>query len=330
MKRSNRRREPLQGVRTHWGLRFGVSHAVVLIGLITGGLLAAFFLGFRVGKKEQFDAYASLSLERFPRLPITEEVSSRNVSERLVEEVYEKLQRPPVSVAKDGTETGELDLKPVRIVPMAEVASSEERVSDVIEVKEPKLISAEQAEVQSVEEGSKEHGETVQALRVEERKVRTVMTLDRLADADGDQGSRASSKIPNETRENVLKELPVDAPSVKLRDPRAPTVNAASVSSQKHDSGSVSESLRSGWYVQLAAFESETEAKELHSLLRQNGFRDSYIQEALVKKRQYFRVLVGPEENSVLAKRLKEQLLREPYLMKEPYKGFKPYLKKVD
>jgi cell division septation protein DedD len=303
----------------------------VLIGLITGGLLAAFFLGFRVGKKEQFDAYASLSLERFPRLPITEEVSSRNVSERLVEEVYEKLQGPSVTLAKDKTVTDELDLKPVKIVPMSEVAASEEKepsaVSDVIEVQEPNLISSEQPEIQSVEKGSKEHGEKVQPLRDKELKARTVMTLDRLADVDGNQGSPASSTISNETRVDALKEVPVDVPSVKLR---APTVNAASVSSQKHDSHSASESLRSGWYVQLAAFESATEAKELHSLLRQNGFRDSYIQEALVKKRQYFRVLVGPEENSVLAKRLKEQLLREPYLMREPYKGFKPYLKKVD
>jgi cell division septation protein DedD len=151
------------------------------------------------------------------------------------------------------------------------------------------------------------------------------MTLDRLA-ADVD-ANEASSDVSGEEREGMVQETSVDGPAVKLR---APNVNAVSASSRNYDSPSASESLRSGWYVQLAAFESKTEANELLALLRQNGFRDSYIQEAIVKKRRYFRVLVGPEENSVLAKRLKEQLLRESYLMREPYQGFKPYLKKVD
>ena len=328
MKRSNRSREPLQGVRTHWGLRFGVSHAVVLIGLITGGLIAAFFLGFRVGKKEQFDTYASLSLERFPRLPITEEVSSRNVSERLVEEVYEKLQRSPVTSVKDKMVSDELDLKPVTIVPMPEVTALEEQepsaVSGLNEVKEPQLTYSGQPEAHSVKDDSGRVREKIQTVDGEGRKTRTLMTLDRLANSEV---SRVSNDIASDTGEGVSKRAPVDVSSVKLR---APTVNTANVSSEKVDSQSASESLRSGWYVQLAAFESETEAKELHSLLTQNGFRDSHIQEAIVKKRQYFRVLVGPEENSILAKRLKEQLIREPYLMREPYQGFKPYLKKVD
>jgi cell division septation protein DedD len=301
----------------------------VLIGLITGGLLAAFFLGFRVGKKEQFDAYASLSLERFPRLPITEDVSSRGVSERLVEEVYDKLQRPPATSAEDSTSAAELELKPVKIVPMPEIAEFEEKevlsVSDGIEVKERELISPEQPEVQTVEQGLEKVREEMQASRIGDRKKRTVMTLDRLA-ADVD-ANEASSDVSGEEREGMVQETSVDGPAVKLR---APNVNAVSASSRNYDSPSASESLRSGWYVQLAAFESKTEANELLALLRQNGFRDSYIQEAIVKKRRYFRVLVGPEENSVLAKRLKEQLLRESYLMREPYQGFKPYLKKVD
>ncbi|MCB0319597.1 MAG: SPOR domain-containing protein [Bdellovibrionales bacterium] len=81
--------------------------------------------------------------------------------------------------------------------------------------------------------------------------------------------------------------------------------------------------LNVGWYVQVAAPTAEGDARRLVAKLRGSGFRESRVQEATVNGVRYYRVLVGPETNSVLAQRLLGQVAREPYI------SGKPYLKRV-
>lgn len=80
----------------------------------------------------------------------------------------------------------------------------------------------------------------------------------------------------------------------------------------------VEASLPSGWFVQVAAPESRSDANSLIEKLRSNGFKAS-IEVALIREQQYYRVLVGPESNKELAERLLKQVTREPYLQGTPF-----------
>ncbi len=77
-------------------------------------------------------------------------------------------------------------------------------------------------------------------------------------------------------------------------------------------------SLPSGWFVQVAAPESRSDANSLIEKLRSNGFKAS-IEVAVIREQQYYRVLVGPESNKELAERLLKQVTREPYLQGTPF-----------
>ncbi len=77
--------------------------------------------------------------------------------------------------------------------------------------------------------------------------------------------------------------------------------------------------IQAGWYVQVAAPGVESEARTLVGKLASNGFRGSRIQVATVRGKQYYRVLVGPEDTAVLAERLLKQLSREAYITGKPY-----------
>ncbi len=76
--------------------------------------------------------------------------------------------------------------------------------------------------------------------------------------------------------------------------------------------------ILSGWFAQVAAPKRRSDADELSSKLKGSGFKVS-IETASVRGEDYFRVLVGPEENRDQATRLVSQLKRERYLQGEPF-----------
>jgi len=333
MNRSEKRDSSFSDGRSHWGLRLGISHAVIVIGLITGGLLASFFLGFRVGKKEQFDTYASVSLERFPRLPIADGGDVKQVSERMVDEVYDELQDLSTINQEDmlphnKDSESSLDLKPVKIVPlqkvinekttadMAKNSSADSSTTALVSDKKVKgeLTPAQKQQLVSAAgllRRDKARSQTLGTLvDGEDQALDKVITADTRRDpTSGDQITNAGVKLQPPVEQKVVASLPKSSAAVVRESGIKP--------------------LSKGWYVQLAAFETEADANQLQSLLIQNGFRDAHIQEARVKERRYFRVLVGPEDKPILAERLKQQLERESYLSRDPYRGFKPYLKKI-
>ncbi|RMD87743.1 MAG: SPOR domain-containing protein [Candidatus Dadabacteria bacterium] len=68
--------------------------------------------------------------------------------------------------------------------------------------------------------------------------------------------------------------------------------------------------LRKGWYVQIKTVGSAQNAASLAEKLKRSGYR-AIVQYAKVRGATYYRVLVGPEENERLAKRLLVELKRE-------------------
>ncbi|MEZ4753668.1 MAG: SPOR domain-containing protein [Bdellovibrionota bacterium] len=73
-----------------------------------------------------------------------------------------------------------------------------------------------------------------------------------------------------------------------------------------------------GWYTQVAAPRNISDAHPLALKLKNSGF-SVIIERALVRGDEYFRILVGPEANKILANRLLEQVKRESYISGEPF-----------
>ncbi|MCB0319122.1 MAG: SPOR domain-containing protein [Bdellovibrionales bacterium] len=97
---------------------------------------------------------------------------------------------------------------------------------------------------------------------------------------------------------------------------QAPVENSALAGVAKGDF--IRSVIPRGWYAQLAAPRIVSDANTLANKLRSSGF-PVMIEKAVVRNQEYFRVLVGPEQNKTLANRLLEQIKREPYISGEPF-----------
>jgi len=76
--------------------------------------------------------------------------------------------------------------------------------------------------------------------------------------------------------------------------------------------------LSKGWFVQVSAPALESDAESLSKKLKASGFA-VIIEKAKVQERNYYRVLVGPEEVRLASERMLMQLLREKYIDKTPF-----------
>jgi len=73
-----------------------------------------------------------------------------------------------------------------------------------------------------------------------------------------------------------------------------------------------------GWFAQVAAPKKKSDADSIASRLKASGFQVS-IETADVRGEEYYRVLVGPEDNRAQADRLVSQLSRENYIQGVPF-----------
>jgi hypothetical protein len=264
-------------------------------------------------------------------MPIPDEERGQEVPERLVEEVYAKLQNSSPNSSDDlrAASTPPPALQPLKVVPLQR--RNGDTLGDLQGKREKPRKRRNQAEAKNDPQG--------------------VMKQERSKISEATPTPTPSKVVPSrakpQTRTETLGGLfelsnatPTPTPVVRNRvsqagarrggsdatrlvAPRAIAPTPLPVKPTSTPSPTSIPSVSPGWYVQLAAFESKAQAGKLLSTLQENGFLEAKLQEALVRGKRYYRVLVGPERSSVLAGRLRDQLIREPYIK------FKPYLKKV-
>jgi len=86
----------------------------------------------------------------------------------------------------------------------------------------------------------------------------------------------------------------------------------------KTDSNFVKRIVPQGYFAQVAAPKNLSDAESVARKLKRSGF-PVVVEVANVRGEEYFRVLVGPEQNRVHADRLVEQLQSERYLSAPPF-----------
>lgn len=80
----------------------------------------------------------------------------------------------------------------------------------------------------------------------------------------------------------------------------------------------VKSKISTGWYAQVAAPSKLDDANGLAKKLKDSGFSSS-IEVANIRGQEYYRVLVGPEEERKYSESMVQQLKREKYLRGDPF-----------
>lgn len=139
----------------------------------------------------------------------------------------------------------------------------------------------------------------------------------RIGDAVG--GDRKAEN-PRDALEQVLEERAAAITPTSSPTP-VPTVRQGS--SERGNVSGVFELLRQGtvppgWYVQVAAVTTVGEAQVTAAKIKTAGFA-VVVEDVKIGKKQYYRVLVGPEGNKEPAQRMVEQVRRERLVKGEPF-----------
>lgn len=275
---------------------FSAVHIVMLLGLITGCMACAFYLGFYSGQNTGFEHALERALDNVPRVPLTGGEEEKVVEDEIAERVYARLGEQTVTLNADASADGTV------------------------------LIPGETAE--SLRDKLANQGDAVAASAAAAREATEI------APDAGHLNEQRLGDLLNEDDKPVapphVEAAPLEAkaPAVsvvaKKESPRV-AVTAVKVEQKKVEAPSAvdqSQFVRSvlpkGWYAQIAAPKQLEESHKIASRLKAAGF-PVLIERANVRGEEYYRVMVGPEGSRQTGERLVKQLKREASLPNEPF-----------
>jgi len=291
-------------------VRLGRPQSLVLVATICGSLLLSYYLGFLSGRNKGFEDGRISDLAREPRLQITSGEGANPLDDELIARLYAKLDEDPVIngpgsgvAADEGPDLGSLAAR-----------------SGMVELDfASKPFSAEISKQDYPEE-------TLGALLIE--RERQTQLADKLYEQE--QAEDSLRELEAEIVDDSVAGLPLKEPvpqehefeeveSQENLEAEVPLIEDV-VSKDEHQVlvDYLVATVPRGWFAQVAAPGNLDDANELASLLHQSGF-PVLIENARVRGENYFRVLVGPEENRQQAERLVSQLKRERFLYDDPF-----------
>jgi cell division septation protein DedD len=342
-----------RGSSKGWEVRLGAPQVVIWLGLAVGALVGAYFIGFFSGQSVGFESARSASGVEVAKLAIHEDLPER--SSQSVSAIYDKLNAPalmdeaPKAPAEPKVKAGEVD-EPAAVKVAKEIKSGEAARNGGTS---PNIIgsgnsngevdlfdydsgdgSGKSGDDESATEGStvrflgeKGDGTTESSDKtlgaiLEERlaKARSEDTRER-ADAEGAKAAENALKAEQKTEAKVEEKAAVaKAKSVEAPKPAAPALPEVDekVAPAKSDSNFVKRVVPAGYFAQVAAPKNLSDAESVARKLKKSGF-PVVVEVANVRGEEYYRVLVGPEQNRVHADRLVGQLGSERYLSGPPF-----------
>lgn len=333
----------------HWELRLGLAQVVVLLGMITGSIACAFYVGFSSGRGVGFEAALERSLAHAPRFPVAE--AERDIAASRDSDVYARLSAPagaavskvtkeePVLGAIKTTEALPLGMDSAGELPSA--AKEENRSASASldvdslfpepvakDVEVPKTRSLANIAEENLAATSKVTSKNLEQAKAKEAVVAQVDQTVEKTSSDSSSYARVTvkreekvaapkaEKIVTKTPANVASDPKKTSQVAKAEAPKSKVVTAAAVKSP--EKSLVRETLPAGWFAQVAAPRKMQDATSLAGRLKASGF-PVIIEAARVRGEEYFRVIVGPEQNKQQAERLVSQLKRESYVQGEPF-----------
>lgn len=306
-----------------WELRLGLPQVVVLVGLVTGSMVLAFYLGLNSGQRLGFELAQERTATSLPRLPVPGALPEGSVpQDDGAFDVYAKL-NDTLPGAK-----GETDPIKVAPVPEAESPLHQEALFPPSRGDAGKgSAMPELGSIKSVESEPLINAEAEAALnaRLDEKlpAVDTNRESETLgAAAAAVSGATVETKLaPKEEvkveQETAPKTEVVKAPALE-QGKSQPEKVTAKVAPKAPTSPFVKQTLPKGWFAQVGAKQSLADAEGIAAKLKSSGFA-VMIEPAQVRGESYFRIMVGPEKSREQADILITQLRRERYIEGDPF-----------
>ncbi len=328
-----------------WEVRLGLLQIVLVVGIITGSMLAIFALGFSSGQHSGLDLARQAATSELPRIPITEDLTPTD-SPAAQTEIYAKLNDSGVRFAETATEpenskealaknssVADLEATNSEVKGSTETAAlqigSSDATATLADEKKGKhqvvrMLGGEDVpdSAESAPLKEKEDGKTLGGLIKKES--RAVVTISEPENKGSDPAAETSVK--NRSAEPVTVETGKTA--IKAEKERVTTEkplksDPVAVAKVGSSSGSAKKfafvsSLPKGWFVQIAAPKSSEEAEAVAGQLSKSGF-PVMIEKAEVRGERYFRVVVGPERSRELSERLSGQIKRDGAVKGDPF-----------
>ncbi len=311
--------------RRGWEIKLGAVHAAVLMGIVTGSMVCAFYLGLASGQRAGFESAQAALLANTAKLPIPDEFRDGDSLKRNASEIYAKLSD---TLNMHDSEGGSKD------------GGTLPEVGSIKSLDDSPIIAGEG---KSAEDAENIGGTTLNQI-LDESSDLPMADVGQQLPALGRSNSQVAKTIGSLNARNVesaAKEVDRNAAAAKAKQidpPDAPLVVAKlnpperTAAEKKVDESSatqtdiapnnskslIREVLPKGWYAQVAAPKQGRDAEHLAAKLNSGGF-PVLIEKASVRGEQYFRVLVGPEENRQRAQILVQQLKGESFIRGEPF-----------
>lgn len=311
-----------------WELRLGVAQVVVLLGMVTGSIACAFYVGFSSGRGVGFEAALERSLAHSPRFPVAE--GEGNSASHNETDVYARLSAPVPALASSRKEEPILGaIKSTEVAPLGdEVAVKEQAPLQPKTVESSETAGLDMDSLFPIEPSVEEPSKFAKNLG----EIAPQPKQERSASVNRPETIQAAKKTDTGIAKVELKEL---KPSQKVAEKPAAIVKPATkktevakvanaapekpaIAAKAADKSLVRQTLPAGWFAQIAAPRKMQDASALASKLKSSGF-PVLIESARVRGEEYFRVIVGPEQNKQQAERLIGQLKRESYVQGDPF-----------
>lgn len=307
-------------------VRFGVAHITALIGLVTGSLACAFYLGFYSGQDAGFDKALASSAVTSPRLAIAETELSPEIADAIDSEIFARLGQGP-DVSAEGASAPLPTLESIRTSDEAPIQVRAEALEEAERIEQQQLAAARSAasgaESRLARGDSKTLGMLIAEQGAPQREPAVAAPIEQVREAP--QEVKTASLKP-ETVPAAQRRAAEPAPREQVKAPEAKPVDKPAIAKVEtkrepvtpKGSSFIRKTLPKGWFAQVAAPQAIADADRLAQALKGAGF-PVVIEQANVRGQEYFRVLVGPEENRQHAERLVGQLKRESVVKNDPF-----------
>ncbi|MCB0333197.1 MAG: SPOR domain-containing protein, partial [Bdellovibrionales bacterium] len=327
-------------------LHLSLLQLAVVLGIVTGSMCVAFYLGFGSGHTSGFQEASVSDLKRAMKLPISDDELEDVVSEEHASAVYAKLGRNELPAlnekAMELPELATIEEAPQKLNSPRDIVVEDKKLTaplfqeeSPVALKSPSLgeLKDKQAASMRMKEPDiserpvdKSVSEAVQLLGSGESLgsvAKPKKTLGGLLELQNNDKKAAKKTVVSQepTKQAVEKKETatkvaalVVPPTPKVETPPQPKPVAPTMVKKQTapTPPRVQTKVNSGWYAQVAAPQKIADAKSIASQLQGSGFSIA-IEEADVRGQVYYRVLVGPEDNRTLASRLVGQLKRESF-----------------
>jgi cell division septation protein DedD len=320
-------------------LRLSIYAAVVLIGMVTGALAVSFYLGYYSGQTVGYEIARVTDVANVARIPIAAEDQDTKTADNSVSEVYARL--------------NEKDSAP-RTTKLSEPATKDQKTADVAPIlaadasplaKDPAVAALDASDVKRDDVSNDARAQMGKGIETATKTDKKVVDAAKDSAKENVGTDELNDEVSQDVQKNpAIKVLGGPAPKAEqaqngdtaqtkntkiqvaaLTDTTKNQAKGSAVNDAKKDSHAkvdikptTTSTLAKGWFAQVAAPRKQADADVLIKQLRASGFKTS-VEHAQVRGEDYFRVLVGPEDNRTQAERLTAQLGREKYIKGEPF-----------